>query len=108
MPSFQSFANACATLEPQSPDSDPSKGHNWQRGEMGTTLYDHILGPNQRSCTNDVLVQEGAYTAGSEHKGGANALFVDGHVRFIADKIEVSLWRALGTKEGGEPISNNF
>jgi prepilin-type N-terminal cleavage/methylation domain-containing protein/prepilin-type processing-associated H-X9-DG protein len=41
-------------------------------------------------------------TARSFHSGGVNALLLDGSVRFVPDTISLSVWRALGTRMGGE------
>jgi prepilin-type processing-associated H-X9-DG protein len=43
--------------------------------------------------------------ARSKHPGGVNSLMADGHVRFIKDTINVTVWQALGTCSGGEVIS---
>ncbi len=42
----------------------------------------------------------------SHHPQGVNFLFVDGSVRYIADSINPISWWALGTRMGGEVISN--
>jgi prepilin-type N-terminal cleavage/methylation domain-containing protein/prepilin-type processing-associated H-X9-DG protein len=47
-----------------------------------------------------------AFTARSYHSGGVNAMFMDGSVRFIANSIPQATWRALGTRNGGEPIGD--
>jgi prepilin-type N-terminal cleavage/methylation domain-containing protein/prepilin-type processing-associated H-X9-DG protein len=44
--------------------------------------------------------------ARSRHPSGVNASFCDGSVRFVADSIEVTVWRSLATKDGSEAISN--
>jgi len=44
-------------------------------------------------------------TARSFHSGGVNALSLDGAVRFISSSIEQAIWRALGTRAGGEVIT---
>ncbi|MFM8270982.1 MAG: DUF1559 domain-containing protein [Gemmata sp.] len=41
----------------------------------------------------------------SLHKGGANFCMADGSVRFVADSINVVLYRQLATKAGGEVVS---
>ena len=46
-----------------------------------------------------------AINARSFHAGGVNALFADGSVRFIKSTVNGSVWRALGTIQGGEVIS---
>jgi prepilin-type N-terminal cleavage/methylation domain-containing protein/prepilin-type processing-associated H-X9-DG protein len=40
----------------------------------------------------------------SRHSGGAQFVLCDGAVKFISDSIDASLFRALGTPRGGEPI----
>ena len=46
----------------------------------------------------------GERTAGSrsQHPGGVNALLCDGSVHFYSESVDVTLWRALGTINGGE------
>jgi prepilin-type N-terminal cleavage/methylation domain-containing protein/prepilin-type processing-associated H-X9-DG protein len=43
-----------------------------------------------------------AVTSRSNHPGLVNALWMDGSVRAVGDDIHLSLWRALGTRAGGE------
>jgi len=42
----------------------------------------------------------------SFHPGGGNFGFGDGSVRFISDTIELSIYRALSTREGKESIGS--
>jgi prepilin-type N-terminal cleavage/methylation domain-containing protein/prepilin-type processing-associated H-X9-DG protein len=45
----------------------------------------------------------------SDHTGGANFLFGDGAVRFLANgRLDVTAYRALGTRNGGEVVSADF
>jgi prepilin-type N-terminal cleavage/methylation domain-containing protein/prepilin-type processing-associated H-X9-DG protein len=43
--------------------------------------------------------------ARSQHSGGVNTAMCDGSVRFYTNSINVTAWRALGTAQGGEVIS---
>jgi prepilin-type N-terminal cleavage/methylation domain-containing protein/prepilin-type processing-associated H-X9-DG protein len=43
-------------------------------------------------------------TARSHHSGGVNALAMDGSVRFVSNGIDGVVWRALGTRQGGEVV----
>ena len=43
----------------------------------------------------------------AQHPGGVNVLFWDGTVRFVKDAIAQKIWRALGTRNGGEVISSS-
>jgi prepilin-type N-terminal cleavage/methylation domain-containing protein/prepilin-type processing-associated H-X9-DG protein len=46
---------------------------------------------------------DGAFAgARSKHSGGVNAAMVDGSVTFYSDQIDILVWRALGTRAGGE------
>lgn len=45
---------------------------------------------------------------GSGHTGGVNVAFGDGSVRFIRDTIDMTTWRAMGTRTGGEVLRNDF
>jgi prepilin-type processing-associated H-X9-DG protein len=43
--------------------------------------------------------------ARSRHSGGVNAAMADASVRFFQDGISQTVWQALGTRAGGEPVS---
>lgn len=49
-----------------------------------------------------------AITSRSHHPGGVNAILVDGSVRTISDSIARPVWRALGTRAGGEAIGADY
>jgi prepilin-type N-terminal cleavage/methylation domain-containing protein/prepilin-type processing-associated H-X9-DG protein len=46
-----------------------------------------------------------AVTSRSFHSGGVNVLLMDGSTRFINDSIDLTAWRALSTRAGGEVAS---
>ncbi|QDV37961.1 DUF1559 family PulG-like putative transporter [Tautonia plasticadhaerens] len=79
------------------------KGCAWTDGVSPSTTYQHVLGPNKPSCINSIGSDYPmAITVGSYHPGGINLLLADGHVSFIKDSINLSVWRAKGTRDGGE------
>jgi prepilin-type processing-associated H-X9-DG protein len=41
----------------------------------------------------------------SEHPGGVNVVFADGSLRFLTDGIAQAVLMALGTRAGGEVVS---
>ncbi len=45
------------------------------------------------------------YSFQSSHNGGAHFLFGDGAVRFLNEGIDISLYAALSTIDGGEPVT---
>ncbi|MCS7271695.1 MAG: DUF1559 domain-containing protein, partial [Gemmataceae bacterium] len=45
----------------------------------------------------------------SDHPNGANFLFGDGSVRFLANgRLSLPTYQALGTRDGGEVLNNDF
>jgi prepilin-type N-terminal cleavage/methylation domain-containing protein len=45
-------------------------------------------------------------TSRSHHPGGVNVLLMDSSVRVVADSISSDVWRALGSRAGGEVITD--
>lgn len=45
------------------------------------------------------------YSFRSKHSGGANFALADGSIRFVSDSIDINLYRALATWNGGESVS---
>ena len=77
-------------------------------GLFTTGTYNHLNLPNTPTCVNgaidpdryfDVLV---SYPAASEHRGGVNVAFCDGHTSFISSAVDVDVWRSAGTRAGRE------
>ena len=86
------------------------KGYAWWDGDMRSGLYNHYLTPNSRTfdCWQSSPPHNPAIKAArSNHPGGVNALFCDGHVAFIKDGVSLGTWRALSTRMGGEIVSAN-
>ncbi len=87
-------------------------GESWFLSGFHFTNYNHLLTPNSRNtqCAFDDLLEpihsriihEGVFPATSSHPGGVNASAMDGSVRIIKDGIHINIWRALGTRSGGE------
>ena len=97
----------CRTLNPLTAElySDVF-GLNWTSPTQADTYYNHGNTINGLSCTNADDLLTGAFTAGSRHPGGANAVFGDGHARFVKDSLSPPIWRAIGTRSGGEIVPN--
>jgi prepilin-type N-terminal cleavage/methylation domain-containing protein len=71
----------------------------------GGTTYD-VDFTSRREGKTATLPTYSAVTARSFHPGGDNALLMDGSVRFVTNQISQALWRALGTRAGGEVVSD--
>jgi prepilin-type N-terminal cleavage/methylation domain-containing protein/prepilin-type processing-associated H-X9-DG protein len=92
--------------------------YTWVAGEPRCTSYNHYYLPNDKvnpDCVanftgSDPLTRSsghGLSTARSMHTGGVNAAYCDGSARFIAESIDMTTWRALATRIGGEVTGND-
>jgi prepilin-type processing-associated H-X9-DG protein len=70
----------------------------------GQHIFTHVSGPDSRSC-GFFLSLRAVMPPSSRHPGGVNLLAGDGSVKFIKDSINLQVWRALGTRAGGEVVS---
>ena len=79
------------------------RGEQWINGHYARTLYNHYYAPNAAKwdCGN-ASGNKGLTAARSNHTGGVELLLCDGSVRFVRDAIDLSTWRALATRAGGE------
>lgn len=102
------FTSQCLALRGERPVTGTFRGLDWHTGRWADTLYDHVLPVNAPSCFNTPGSAVGAAcTAGSQHPGGANVLLADGHARLVRDTIDAGVWRALGSRAGGEVIPSD-
>ena len=105
---YEAFATRCRGLMDYDANLNMIKGEMWLVGHRPNTLYNHLLPPNQPSCSNVTGSNPAsATTASSLHSGGVNALFADGHVQFVKETVNATIWRAIATRNGREAISSN-
>ncbi len=110
----------CSALNPSNGMAsviDSWMGAAWCVGDMSCTTYNHVGGPNSCTCASMGGMMMGGPLAmvnmsvqippSSQHPGGVNLLFGDGSVHFMKDSIALSIWRALGTRNGGEVTSSS-
>jgi prepilin-type N-terminal cleavage/methylation domain-containing protein/prepilin-type processing-associated H-X9-DG protein len=95
-----------------------TRGSRWIYGAPAHSMYNHFLAPNDsrldcrgglpHSSRSDPYWRELslAVAARSRHPGGVHSLFCDGSVKFISSSVETNVWRALGSRDGQEQISN--
>jgi prepilin-type N-terminal cleavage/methylation domain-containing protein/prepilin-type processing-associated H-X9-DG protein len=91
--------------------SDFSNG--WPFGFYSSTQYNHVAPPNWEgfdcgtwSAIPDAPGEHAIVSARSMHGSGVNAAFGDGSTRFVPNSIDVIIWRALGTRDGGETVND--
>jgi prepilin-type N-terminal cleavage/methylation domain-containing protein/prepilin-type processing-associated H-X9-DG protein len=91
-------------------------GAHWLLGitvAVPNTNYNHFGTPNMVRCTpsnSDDVNWGGTYVSSpptSNHSGGVNVCMGDGSVRFVKDSINTQTWWAIGTRSGGESVSND-
>jgi prepilin-type N-terminal cleavage/methylation domain-containing protein/prepilin-type processing-associated H-X9-DG protein len=98
----------------------PQLGHSaWPMGLPPWTAVTFVFPPNTPvlyssaadghtydiDWGNSWTTSYAAVTSRSYHTGGVNTLFMDGSVKFITNSIDQMTWRALGTRNGGEPVT---
>jgi prepilin-type N-terminal cleavage/methylation domain-containing protein len=78
-------------------------GAPWLQPYHSTTIYFHVAPPQSRSC----MFPPGriSTTAKSYHTGGVQVSRCDGSVSFIAQNLDLTVWRAFGSRNGGEILS---
>ena len=85
-----------------------SAGTSWNSGRFLHASYYHTFPPNSsyKDCVSDVsLLHPAVLSPRSNHSGGVNVLYGDGHCTFVKNEIDIRVWQALGTRQGGELIS---
>ncbi|REK18074.1 MAG: DUF1559 domain-containing protein [Planctomycetota bacterium] len=96
--------------------NDP-RGFAWSSGEYRCALYNHYYSPNAEKCdciasattdptpgpANPILYSAWGWRAArSEHPGGVNVLMADGSTQFVADDVDLALWRAMSTRRNAD------
>jgi hypothetical protein len=94
----------CAAMDPTdlSLQGVSDVGAPWLEAYHSTTFYYHVGPPNSRSC----MFPPGriATTAKSRHPGGVQIVLCDGAARFVANSIDLRIWRSLGTRSAGDAL----
>src|SRR5262245_27467833 len=80
---------------------------SWCSVKMGCNQFEWVHHQSQGFVygtrpMNDTLNNSRA--AGSFHIGGMNAAFVDGHVSFLPNSMDFTVYRALFTRQGNETV----
>lgn len=111
---LDTFADTCAQFNIQGEYNAGrtwgNPGGTWMRGSWAPTEplheYQHVLTPNTVSCPTSTWFWGFGMSASSKHPSGVNVLMTDGSVRFVSDNVDRTTWRAIGTRNGKERISN--
>lgn len=108
--SSDDFTKVCLDPKAKFDGFEPKSGLSWLLGSTTTTTYNHVSGIN--TAYGDCLDRGSSEyvnltSARSQHPGGVNVGMADGSVRFVRNGVSLQVWRALGSKAGGESISND-
>ncbi len=102
-----------------------SNGHTeWVEGDVHESGFTTTFAPNTKvpyttagklfdiditsiiDCESITLPTNAAITARSFHNGFVNSVLMDGSVRPVRNNVALPIWRAYGTREGGETVSD--
>ncbi len=111
IPSYSTAATAtewiqvCSNLSSDSAFM-PNEGETWMLAGAIFTHFFSSAPPNSRipDCGIVTNMGSGIFAARSYHPGGVNASMSDGAVRWYSSATSVEVWRALGTRAGGEVV----
>jgi len=83
------------------------RGDRWINGGYLSTAYNHFEPPNSPlwDCLN-ASNNFGWKTARSMHPSGVILTSCDGSTRFFSDNTDPLFWRAIATRDGGEPAND--
>ncbi|MCY2966162.1 MAG: DUF1559 domain-containing protein [Planctomycetota bacterium] len=105
----------CQSIDPFTATPLTSKwGWSWVMGENCCTLYNHVAGPNTRSCAGTPFANGNMtnmamqVSASSHHTGGVHVLMGDGGVHFVGDSVNLQVWRGMGTRASKEVFDSPF
>jgi hypothetical protein len=92
-----------AKFPPNSYQTDvvPACGPTMTLGEYGKA------GTDPRGCVSKFTGGDVWASARSNHSGGVVVGMADGSTHFITDDVELAIWRAMATRDGGD-ISSGF
>jgi len=86
--------------------------NGWPTASYWGTMYNHVAPPNWKSndcgswtSFNDTPGEHMILAARSYHQGGVSVSYGDGSNTFVNDSIDIDIWRAVGTRDGGESES---
>ena len=106
---FDKHTSLCANVSVNPRDFFSwAKLGSWVTSGFNNSLLNHNMIINSHTCINGSSIDLGSWTAGSKHSSGANVLFLDGHVQFVKDQLDINTWRALSTRSASDIISNGL
>ncbi len=123
VPSVQAVYNECGTYTPKVDSFNFNSTGRWLAGSdfangwpfagYSNSQYNHVAPPNWSgydcglsSAISDTPTEHQIVAPRSEHAGTVVVGFGDGHTQIVSDDIDLLVWRALGSRDGGETIDS--
>jgi prepilin-type processing-associated H-X9-DG protein len=107
-------SNSITTLGRWAPEPGTSRefSNGWPFGTYLSTHYNHVAPPNWSGWDIGVNVPDtpgepAIVSARSSHTRVVNVAFGDGHTQSVSDDIDLAVWRALGSRDGGEQVAGS-
>ena len=106
--------STCMAINPLTATPLTSKwGYSWVMGENCCTQYNHVAVPNTVSCAGTGFAGSMTNMAmqvspSSRHTGGVHVLMGDGATHFYSENIDLTVWRAVGSRASGEVVQTPF
>jgi hypothetical protein len=94
----------CSQVNIYSPSSQfpHFMGAPWAHGQH---CYMHVNVPNTWSCGFFSYLRA-VMPPSSRHTGGVHLQMCDGATRFVSNSIDINVWQALGSRNGGEIVGD--
>jgi prepilin-type N-terminal cleavage/methylation domain-containing protein/prepilin-type processing-associated H-X9-DG protein len=101
---------------------NPQKVDHWYIGSREIHVYD-FNGHNSAEISEcmgstacpinsldrpDTTINDKELCFGSKHRVGVNMSFADGHVEYIIESIDAGIWSAMGSRNNGEIVSQEY
>lgn len=103
----QDWVAICSSIKNLTPKR-LNAGATWVIGASAFSLFNTTYPPNNSIADCGAGVSRGLFSARSYHPGGVQGVMADGSVKFFTSSVGESVWRALGTRAGGEVDVDSF
>ena len=97
MSNTAAFSESLIGLPPQTVPA-PTTDRDRRRSYINHYHNPNSNVPDMGTCGN------GVFGARSEHVGGVHVLLCDGSVRFVSENMDLSTWRAVGSRNNGDRV----
>jgi prepilin-type N-terminal cleavage/methylation domain-containing protein len=106
------LVSICDAAIPSAPFVNTQSGWSWAYGRYDGACYNHVVTPNSNHNNCATMARSivprstlhGIFRATSGHTDGVNQLMLDGSLRFISNHVDATVYSAIATRSGGEPI----